>query len=413
MRAAAKTTPKMPKTLTQKLTLASAADGPYLFAATTEYTVELKKSDDYEVTELRTRVTRTDRVAGGTTVLFDRADTYVFALLARGGSVAFQDANYKEAKQSVKLDSTVYKGAVSDAKPAELASGKLTLGNLNDSICGEFPLLAALSDKGEAAVGRAKASCADDDFAFNADLELWRADGTRTNLGPQSLDSAVTSGITVTGDQVLQPSPFERSAEIKTISTGASESLWHPGSATADIGPDGTVVLIGTSDEPQYTYTFPDEEYGHIYEDSSSSTTEPASAAGLENFPMPKREANPNFRMPFVIFPRGDADNPVLVAASRSRINALKFCGANLYALESKGKSSDERSEGDLIPGLGGFAPTSVEPFDVQLLDANGALIRSLGVTKPITLVGIGCNADHLLMVVQKGSGVRVVEMGP
>jgi hypothetical protein len=406
----------LPRTYSQKLTLASAADGPYLFAATTEYTAELRKGE-YEVSSLRTRVTRTDRVAGGTTVLFDRANTYVFALLARGGFVAFQDAKYKESKRHVNIDSTVYKGATSDAKPASIASGSLKLADFNESICGEFPLLSALSDKGEVALGRAKASCAEDDFAFTANLELLRADGTRTDLGPQSLDYAVTASVTVTGDRILQPSPFERAFEIKTISTGASAGLWHPGAATADIGPDGTVALIGTTDEPKYTFTFPESEYGDVYETTSRSTSESGAGTGtgggLQDFPMPTREANPNFRMPFVIFPQGDAENPVLVAASRARINALKFCGANLYALESKGKSADDRSEGDLIPGLGGFAPTGQSPFDVQLLDAKGTLVRSLGTTKPLTVVGVGCNVDRLLIVVQKRTGVSVVEMGP
>lgn len=405
---AAKTAARQPKTFTQKLTLASAADGPYLFAATTEATGTLTKNGGYRVTELRSRVTRTDRVAGGTTVVFDRENTYVLSLVARGGSVAFQDAKYKVSKKLVNVESKVYSGANTVAKLAPIDSGTLKLGEYEKPLCGDAPMLAAMSEKGEPVIGRAKATCTGGEYTFTAELELWRADGTRTNLGPLGLEDGVSTSMVLTGNRFLYSSPFERAAALRDVTTGSSTNLWHPGVQTADVGPDGTVALIGKSDEPQYIYYFDEYEF-----ESTARVRATPAVAPPPNFPMPKRELNPDFRMPFVVFPQGDFENPVLVAASRARINALKFCGANLYALESKSKSEDERYEEDLIPGLGGFAQTDRAPFDVQILDTRGALIRSLGTTKPMSVTGVGCNGDRLVIIAQQGTGVKAVELGP
>ncbi|MGH2960430.1 MAG: hypothetical protein ACRDKE_12550 [Solirubrobacterales bacterium] len=404
-KASAKSSAKMPKTLTQKLTLASAADGNYLFAGTTEAIAELKNGH-YEVTEIRSRVTRTDRVAGGTTVIFDRKNTYVLAIAARGGSVAFEDAKFKLAKRVTSVDATIYLGAQTDAKLAPIDSGKVKIGQYIEPICGDVPLLATLSDKGEAVIGRAKADCTDGEFDFTADLSLRRADGSRASLGPLSLDSG-SSNIVMTGDRLLQASPFDRAAAIRTVSTDKLVNLWHPGTQTADIGPDGTVAMLGKSTEPQFTYEFDGYEY------SGEVRAVPAARAPIGSFPNPRIKRNPKFRMPFVIFPQGDAENPVLVSASRARLSALKFCGANLYALESKSKSAEERYEIEIVPGLGGFASTERAPFEVQILDAQGALVRSLGKTKPVLVVGVGCNGDRLVIIAQQGTGVRAVEMGP
>jgi hypothetical protein len=114
-----------------------------------------------------------------------------------------------------------------------------------------------------------------------------------------------------------------------------------------------------------------------------------------------------------LLFPSGDAENPVLLASERNSIVGLKFCGTNLYALKAELNANHwpEINEDTLYDFF--YSDGARARYDVLLYDTHGNLVRSLGKTKKLAIRSYGCNADRLVIAAGSFNSINATEVGP
>jgi hypothetical protein len=396
--------------LTSDIAFTAAVDGPYLYVLH----VLLKEdpeagSEDTDFVSLRSRLIRTDRNTGVKTTLLDQKDSYPFVLSAQGGHVAFQAVKYKLRKKTVKLDSTIYTARGADPTLTNLDTTTLTVAD-EDRLCGGFKLLAGLSAAGEPLVDSIESTCRSEDDSFLANLELWQADGAHRKLGPVSFDDELGGGSTVlNGQRLVATDPFEGGLATRTLDDSELKGIWHAGARAADIAGDGTIALIGRPEYHGCTMCADTFEAGTSIPAESAKSGPNDLPAEIEIPAAPE----PHQKYPFLLFPSGDAENPVLLASERNSIVGLKFCGTNLYALKAELNANHwpEINEDTLYDFF--YSDGARARYDVLLYDTHGNLVRSLGKTKKLAIRSYGCNADRLVIAAGSFNSINATEVGP
>lgn len=382
------------------------ADGNALYSSTIKLKVDRRSED---LTSLRLVLERTDRATGAKVKLLDKINTYPLGIYARGGSVGIETLSFAETRtkkgSDLALKTAIYTATHSDAALKAIDVAPLTQ-NEDEEICGKFSVLAGLSDVAEPMIAVVDAVCGDDASDFDeltADLQLWAADGSRKSLGPAALESVFFGdSFILTGSKLLQPSPYQPATSLRDVGSGALANLWTPSSSTADLAADGTVALVGW---PSAQVDYATYGYGTLVTDSEAVAVTPP-PIDAEKYKPPVR------KYPLVVFPRGDAENPVMVNASRQGIADVKFCGPNLFVLdriaEGRGRGYDPEVEDEFF--LTQYF--SSYKYDIQLYDSQGRLVRSLVKTHPLALAGIGCNGDKLILIALRNDKFATTELG-
>lgn len=390
------------------LPIYAVADGNALYS--TVIKVELSR-DEEDLLSLRMVLERIDRSTGAKVELLNKRNTYPLGVYARGGSVGIETVAVKETGRGknsrISAKTAIYTAAHTDPALKAIDVTELKL-DRDEDVCGKFTVLAGLSDKADPLVAAIDARCdANDDRdieELTAELQLWQADGARKPLGPAAIDSAFFgSGFVLTGSKLLQPDPYQPGTSLQDLTTGKLASLWTPEAGAADLADDGSVALIGWPAENLDAYFEGD------YEEQSETLS--TTAAPSTNGPPPIPTKRPPRKFPLVVFPGGDAENPVLVNASRQGVMKVKFCGPNLFVLDRIESSSYEGTLGDFDEFFL-FAYQQASRIDIQLYDAQGHLVRSLVKTHPLAFAGVGCNGDKLILISMRKDKYVTTEIG-
>lgn len=401
--------------------LQTAADGTALYV-----TSIVAKSLDRRhggLINIRLQLDRTDIATGVKTRLLDKLNAYPLGLYARGGKVALETGRFLSAKEpggsrnDLVARLAVYSASNSDPQLGLKSVAQLTFDGPSDQPCGHFALLGGLSDIGDPLVADVDSPCdsktAKDLEDFEANLELWKSDGTRRDLGTVPLESIFYSqAYLLSGSKLLMPSPYEPATAIKDIDSGDISNLWTPNSAVADVASDGTVALVGYPSGAFDDYVGLARSAGS----SSGSSSSGSSEESIEATPLPpgvKLAPPPPRKYPFVLFPGGDPDNPLLLSPSRQSIRAMRICGSNLYVLDSLKQVSSRYEELPYYSDFGLYGTYENGEFEVQRYDLQGALVRRIEKTGKINFAGLGCNGDKLLLVKQIKGHVAAKEIAP
>lgn len=400
---------KKAKSRSFTIPLGGAVDGDHLYWSRVIVTPHPgnRYGEDFGV---RSQVFRTDRTGGTDTKLLDKQNAFTTGIAAAGGRVVLE--TFTTGDHGTRSKIAIYAGAASDASLK--AIDVLGFDDGSDGDCDHFKVVDGIAPNGDPLVVEVVPTCHHGEASsMTATLQRWTSDGSRIDLGPAPAESVYgfTLDAQMNGTSIVESSPFENSTVRLDAETGAIANIWTPGSKTAAIADDGTIALIGRPpDRQQGTFNG-----SYIEGSSSSSATFSANAAGDSAAAAKARKTRPKQpaeKSPFVIFPGGNSDQPKLIAASRSRVEQLKICGPNLYAVESAdpfGGALDELSEYflALIPGL------IPRERMISLYTIQGDFIKKVGKTEAYGVAAYGCSGPDLALGVVHGETVRESVIAP
>lgn len=381
--------------------LGGAADGKYLYWPRLTIDVRSFSAFDGESYVYRYELVRTDRETGKDEVLLDKKNAYAMAVYARGGRVAVQTFRTTEIGSRTLLRSTIYTAASTDTKLTAPVIEKVRLGN-QDQFCSTMQNLTGLSSEGELIVSETTGTCeGGEQQELTAQLKLWKPDGSKQDLGPAAASSVFgsvyfgDSMVRVAGGKLVAANPYGPATSVRDIAAASTANLWTPSAKTFDVANDGTVAVIGEAPESNDHDDF-------IYAEASTASA---------------KSKQPKPKYPFVIFPGGDANQPKLIAASKRRTEALRFCGSHLYAVIGGpalgGLFGDADDEAGAEYFLQLFPQFGLRDHEVLVYDSQGNFVRSAAKLQMKGLAAVGCNGDNLVLAVTHGDTVRGTEVTP
>lgn len=407
----------------QEFPLNAVADGNVVYSATV--LAKATTRHDGMLISIRLRIDRVDRATGTKTRLLDKYNTYPLAVYARGGRVVIETARIlpppktkKGASPEFGARTAVYTAAHSDPVLSAKGIATLSIDADTEEPCGSFPLVGGISADGDALVAQVDKECKPkhhtDISNLETELRVWRTDGSRKDLGAVPVSSLLFGPqYLLSGSKLLLPNPYRPAMAVKDVDNGTLGNLWSEESSYRDIAVDGTVALIGLPPATDDVYS--GVAYGNA--ESAAARRDARQSAGSVKSQPPALPSTPfpsePDKLPFVLFPGGDAENPVMLAPSSASVSAVRFCGSNLYAVDSLAGASQRYEVGGDTEEFELYAGYDFGEFEVQLYDLQGHLVKKLPKTKKLALSGVGCNGDKLILLARRGKGFSATEVGP
>lgn len=350
---------------------ASAVDGEFAYLARTTRTIDIEDVDEQSLS-FSSEIVRQNTITGETSRVFFSGNSIVTAVVADSGRVAASVIRTSNTRRSVVIESTVLGAGSADPSMTVIANRRLRVSDVF-RLCGSLLIVNGVADDGDALASSVSGDCAGGDDLKSSLLKLRSTDSSQVLVPKQApLDSILDRPKLVSG-RLLGPNRFAQAYGTTEVSSGAFNNLWQGQSSTSDLAPDGSVALIG---RPQ--------------------------AFDFLGFLFPVRRER---KLPLMRFPQGDADRAEMLARSAGRVVALRFCGANLYAVKRlpvprRSQGSEPAQELELITNSF-FGDAQ---FRVLAYDSAGSPARDAGTTPRMNLSSVGCWTDGLVLTATRGN---------
>lgn len=351
---------------------AAVNDGKLVFARTSRTITDTEVEDSLGA--LPVEVVVRDLASGNEQTVFRSRATTIGQVIARGGTAAFTLAKIGFSRRGISFDTSVAHVAPNAASAKVIASETFMLRTSGLTYCGRTSAAAAIDESGNLLLSGVDAKCQRSNELF-ADFRLISPSGADLPLSlPNVYRPSGSSLIVLSHGRLLSDDSSANATGLRDLVGGGFTPLVDAGVRSAALAADGTVAVVISS--------------GPAYESG--------------------RRAKPS---PFVVFPGGDPDRMVVASRSAGKIEHLKFCGDNLYAVKQLSSSTKERFESDLVEIDG----MDIErgKFRVLAYDRNGALIKSLGDTPNMELAAVGCDTTALQLVAARGRSVTPLRYAP
>lgn len=356
-----------------------AVDGDLLVYARSARTLTNKQITD-SLGAFPTIVVRKNLRTGVEDVLLRSNSTAVGAIVVKGGAISLSTSKLSAGRRSVVFDTSVLHAApgANELQVLSTHTGRLTVNRDSVKLCGTISGLIGASDAGKPFVTTLSGKCDELGFLSSQTREILGLDSSVPLDVASELLLLVDTPAEIVGDRAMMTNRFTYAMGIADLRTGAFTDLWQGGASAAALADDGTVAVFWEQNE----------EY---FDDFSHETA-------------PTR--------PMVIFPQGDANNPVEtpIVEDGSNISSFKFCGPNLYVIKRLRQTAKQRraSRYDYEDSVT-FIPDAVANFNIIAYDRAGAFVKDLGKTPSMRLGELGCGGDALIAIALRG--VKTTEL--
>lgn len=357
----------------------SAVEGDLFVYARTARTMTRKQIVD-SLGAFPSIVVRKNLRTGTEDVLLRSTSTAVGTIVVKGGAISIGTTKLSAGRRSVAFDTSVLHGAPGAAELQVLAtnSGRVTVGRSGVKVCGTLGGLIGASDAGHPLMSTLSGKCDKLGFLSTQTRELLALDSSTPVDVPSELILFDNISRDLVGDRLLMRDRFSSALGVADIRTGAFKELWQDGATAAALADDGTVAVINE---------FSDD----FFEDFSHETAPTTS---------------------IVIFPQGDADNPVEIPVARDgdASSSFKFCGPNFYVIKRLELTAKQRRSADEEDEITvGAEQAQVANYNVRVHDRAGTFVKDLGKTPGMRLADVGCSGGTLVMIAARG--VKTTEL--
>lgn len=357
----------------------SAVDGDLLVYARSARTLTNKQISD-SLGAFPTLVVRKNLRTGVEDVLLRSNSTAVGSIIVKGGAISLSTSKLSAGRRSVVFETSVLHAAPGANELQVLAthSGRLTVGRDSIRVCGTISGLTGASDSGNPFVSTLSGKCDALGFLTTETREILGLDSSVPLDVASELLLFIDEPADVVGDRTLMTSRFSSAFGVANIRTGQFTDLWQGSATAAALADDGTVAII--------------DEFDDEYFDDFSHETAPT--------------------RPIVIFPQGNADNPVEIpiVEDGSDISSFKFCGPNLYVIKRlKLTAKQRRAANEYYEAEPEFGAGIVANYNVFAYDRAGAFVKEFGKTPGMKLGEVGCSGDALVAIAERG--VKTTEL--
>lgn len=357
----------------------SAVDGDLLVYARSARTLTNKQISD-SLGAFPTLVVRKNLRTGVEDVLLRSNSTAVGSIIVKGGAISLSTSKLSAGRRSVVFETSVLHAAPGANELQVLAThgGRLTVGRDSIRVCGTISGLTGASDSGNPFVSTLSGKCDALGFLTTETREILGLDSSVPLDVASELLLFTNEPADVVGDRTLMTSRFSSAFGVANIRTGQFTDLWQGSATAAALADDGTVALIDEFDD--------------------------------ENFDDFSHETAPT--RPIVIFPQGDANNPVEIpiVEDGSDISSFKFCGPNLYVIKRlKLTAKQRRAANEYYEAEPEFGAGIVANYNVFAYDRAGAFVKEFGKTPGMKLGEVGCSGDALVAIAVRG--VKTTEL--
>lgn len=357
----------------------SAVEGDLFVYARTARTLTRKQIAD-SLGAFPSIVVRKNLRTGVEEVLLRSNSTAVGSIVVKGGAISIGTTKLSSGRRSVAFDTSVLHAAPGAAELQVLATnaGRVTVGRSGVRVCGTLGGLVGASDAGHPLMSTLSGKCDQLGFLSSQTRELLALDSSVPVELPSELILFDNISREMIGDRVLMRDRFSSALGVADIRTGTFTELWQDGANAAALADDGTVAVLNEFSEEFF------EDFSH----ETAPTT------------------------PMVIFPQGDANNPVEIPVVRdgSVSTSFKFCGPNFYVIKQLAPTGKQRrtadDEEEIAVGLG---DGRVANYRVLAHDRAGTFVKDLGKTPGMRLADVGCSAGTLVMIAARG--VKTTEL--
>lgn len=356
-----------------------AVEGDLLVYARSARTLTNKQISD-SLGAFPTLVVRKNLRTGVEDVLLRSDSTAVGAIIVKGGAISLSTTKFSAGRRSVVFDTSVLHAApgANELQVFSTHSGRLTVGRDSIRICGTISGLTGASDSGNPFVSTLSGKCDALGFLTTETREILGLDSSVPLDVASELLLFIDGPADVVGDQALMTNRFTSAFGVANIRTGEFTDLWQGSADAAALADDGTVAIV-------------DEIEDESFDDFSHETA-------------PTR--------PIVIFPQGNADNPVEIpiVEDGSGISSFKFCGPNLYVIKQlKLTAKQLRGDSDFYDDSVIVGWNRVANYNVFAYDRAGAFVKEFGKTPGMRLGEVGCSGDALVAIAVRG--VKTTEL--
>lgn len=347
--------------------IGSAVNDGKLAYARTSRTITDREIED-SLGALPTEVVIRDLATGQEQVVFRSRATTLSGLITRDGNTAFALTKLRFDRRGIGFDTSVLHVPAGSPTAKVIGSDEFNLRAEGFTYCGRLSAPVAMNEAGDLLVTTMVAACERSNEIY-AEHRLVAPDGSDKPIALSSTyRSDVTSEDELTNGRLLARDPNNVSYGLRDIASGNFTPLVDGGVRASALAPDGTVAAV--MDRNSQTYPRPDDEI-----------------------------------WPFVVFPGGDPDRIIVASRMAGKIEHLKFCGENLYAVKRISGRSQEIFDFDLDIGLSWLTFTRAK-YRVLAYDKNGALVGPVGDTPGMVLSAVGCDGAALELVAARGKSV-------
>lgn len=366
--------------LVKPFTYLVAVDGDFAYQVQTTQSVPAKVLDGGTALGLPARLVRTQISTGAKTTLLTVSRSLIYGVVAEHGHVAVTLVKIAAARNSTTIDSKILTGLHTDPSLATLSSKFARVSKREDNICGSVQLVAGLADTGEVLALDVNSDCKNH-LGIKLGTVGIAADGTtRTLQDDADIDALFLTRALLNSNLLVGSEGLAGGLSAVNLETKKIERYWdRGGTLIVDQAADGSIATV--PDASGFFY------YLGEFDDEVSS-----------------RKAN------MVVFPQGNADNPVIASSTAGRTFAVHFCGSYLYELRAKGKGHWPRDDPRRL--LSDFSTPTLRS-EVVLRHAGGEFIKSLGLTPKMIIQGYGCNGDALQLGSSTGTKLVTRSFGP
>lgn len=361
--------------------VAAAVDWPYsYYAVAKESVAKFSESEDTVPTVL----VRRNLVTGQRNVVL-RLRKSLFTSLRAGGGRAY--VGLFSFAGEMRATTSIYGGAHDAPRFSKIDTAHFKIETLAElpGFCGGITSLSGTTPSGEAIVSHFASVCptSGGQTLSNQMLAIDPAGASRT-LDPLATTAMVLySDVKINGNRLVETGKLGGAVDTIDAATGDGRRLWAD--SESDLAPDssiagdGSVIVgpaIGRSD--------------YSYDGDEVNTADPQ-------------------QHPFVIFPQGVADSPLVLTDAGYRTISMRYCGDRLYELRAT-KTPHFNTTAASMAVLGGFAVVS--DFQVWTRDLAGGAPQQIGTTGRTWIRDLACDGNTLVIATDERVRVGAQRFG-